>query len=215
MIARLANTKLVLSSTCQKRQEKGFRGGQNISNAFMQVLYFHDDEEYDRWNEWKREKSYFSNLLHNLSVFCTKNISHCQTDHQSSSKEPRQKHKMFFWSSKKCDGQTRIFYNMGGDLKSSVQGNSILQGSLWLMIERRDGKESSWQIYFLLQGQGGRCTSSKASSSKKVLRRPSIHAFWVLSRFSNAFLSKADWRSAVTFHFWFALETSSQASKLR
>ena len=29
----------------------------------------------------KGEKSYFSNLLHNLSDSCTKNISHCQTKH--------------------------------------------------------------------------------------------------------------------------------------
>ena len=51
MIARLANTKLVSFSNCQKRQGMGFLGGQNLSDAFMQLLYFHDgadDDEYDR-----------------------------------------------------------------------------------------------------------------------------------------------------------------------
>ena len=48
----------------------------------------------------KGEKSYFSNLLHNLSDSCTKNISHCQTKHRSSSKDRGQEHKMFLQSSR-------------------------------------------------------------------------------------------------------------------
>ena len=62
----------------------------------IMVLMIDDDDECGRWNEWKREKSYFSNLLHNLSVSCTKNISHCQTNQPSQGQE----HKMFFQSSR-------------------------------------------------------------------------------------------------------------------
>ena len=145
----------------------------------------------------KGEKSYFSNLLHNLSDSCTKNISHCQTYQPSSSKDQGQEHKMFFLSSrnKMTENFKKTIHNP--KVKEDSQSRATFNKALCFAFElRKERKDISYQIkvspitprtfyllwvFFQLGGQAlWQVFESKLI--KKVFGRPSTNRMIIVAR---------------------------------